>query len=304
MAAKLDAQLEKLLKFSGLKFAPKAALGERVERTVEFFLSNCDILVDKVEQFGETRKKVAYVPKSDVRVMPVSDQFAHVRARAQNDPHLPFIPLIREKPFGVTPLPPDILKAAANPAEFFRDAMDPSQYVFRHPYETEIQALAVPTFRQLETVFASAQLDRSLTGKFSFVDTEEALQTAIQQLSAHRIVSVDLEFHLEHSFLGFTCLIQLSVDGHDFVIDPLPLFDRLWTLNFVFANPNILKVFHGSDADLMMLQKDFGVYVVNFLDTHRLGLLTNNASNALGSLLQSPHQRLLQTNHRQKVPDQ
>ena len=127
----------------------------------------------------------------------------------------------------------------------------------------------------------------------SVVADNELGQAAIAEISAHKLVSVDLEFHLEHSFLGFACLIQISVEGCDYVIDPLPLFEKLWILNFIFANPAITKIFHGSDADIMMLQKDFGVYLVNLVDTYRLALITNNASCALGSLLQSPNQRLL-----------
>jgi hypothetical protein len=290
---KLEKQLEKLLAFSGLKVPPKTTPKEKVEKIVEGFLNNCDILTDKVEQFGEKKKKMLYVPKSDAKVETVGDSFFHARARAQNDPSLPFIPIIREKPHGQTPINSSILKAATNPTEFFRCIPDPQAFDFGNPYEAEIKALSAPSFRQLEVLFSQAHLDKSLTGRFVYVQTEDDLQAAIAEISAHKLVSVDLEFHLEHSFLGFACLIQISVEGCDYVIDPLPLFEKLWILNFIFANPAITKIFHGSDADIMMLQKDFGVYLVNLVDTYRLALITNNASCALGSLLQSPNQRLL-----------
>jgi exosome complex exonuclease RRP6 len=38
-------------------------------------------------------------------------------------------------------------------------------------------------------------------------------------------------------------------------------------LRDVFANPYILKVFHGADKDIEWLQRDFSIYVVNMFDT-------------------------------------
>ena len=38
-------------------------------------------------------------------------------------------------------------------------------------------------------------------------------------------------------------------------------------LNKAFANENILKLFHGSSSDMLWLQKDFGIYTVNLIDT-------------------------------------
>ncbi len=34
-----------------------------------------------------------------------------------------------------------------------------------------------------------------------------------------------------------------------------------------FANPNIIKIFHGADYDVIWLQRDLGLYVVNMFDT-------------------------------------
>ena len=41
----------------------------------------------------------------------------------------------------------------------------------------------------------------------------------------------------------------------------------MYKLNEIFADPNIVKVFHGSRNDMLWLQRDFGVYVVNLFDT-------------------------------------
>lgn len=66
----------------------------------------------------------------------------------------------------------------------------------------------------------------------------------------------------------------------DFVIDALDLRALLPQLGQFFANPAIVKVFHGSDHDLMWLQRDFSLYVVSMFDTFdaatSLGLYTRS----------------------------
>lgn len=38
-------------------------------------------------------------------------------------------------------------------------------------------------------------------------------------------------------------------------------------LNKVTTDPAILKILHGSNMDILWLQRDFGVYIVNLFDT-------------------------------------
>eukprot|EP00770_Monocercomonoides_exilis_P001278 MONOS_16813.1-p1 / transcript=MONOS_16813.1 / gene=MONOS_16813 / organism=Monocercomonoides_exilis_PA203 / gene_product=exosome component 10-like / transcript_product=exosome component 10-like / location=Mono_scaffold00021:28258-31837(+) / protein_length=1133 / sequence_SO=supercontig / SO=protein_coding / is_pseudo=false len=45
-------------------------------------------------------------------------------------------------------------------------------------------------------------------------------------------------------------------------------FSPLTVLNRVFANPSILKVFHGAHSDVQWLQRDFSLYLVNMFDTY------------------------------------
>lgn len=72
------------------------------------------------------------------------------------------------------------------------------------------------------------------------------------------------------SFLGFTCLMQISTRSDDYVIDALALRNHLGpALAGTFADPQVLKVLHGADRDIEWLQKDFGLFVVNMLDTGR-----------------------------------
>ncbi|CAJ0931974.1 unnamed protein product, partial [Mesorhabditis belari] len=108
---------------------------------------------------------------------------------------------------------------------------------------------------------------------------------------AHRKEIV--QHHDYRSFMGITCLIQISTRDADFLIDlidPFLLWSELHILNEPFSDPKILKVFHGADKDIVWLQRDFGIYVVNMFDTGRaarhLGLPKHSLQYLVDSLCQ------------------
>lgn len=70
----------------------------------------------------------------------------------------------------------------------------------------------------------------------AFVDSEEAFEQMLAELEGARAVAVDLEHHSEHSYVGVTCLLQLSVDHKDWVVDPFPLWRQMPRLQRVFGD--------------------------------------------------------------------
>lgn len=52
----------------------------------------------------------------------------------------------------------------------------------------------------------------------------------------------DVEHHNFRSFLGLTCLIQISTLDSDYIIDPFPIWKHMYHLNEPFSNSKILKV--------------------------------------------------------------
>ena len=89
----------------------------------------------------------------------------------------------------------------------------------------------------------------------------------LEDLNQANEIAVDLEHHHLESYIGIVCLMQISTRFTDYIVDTIKLREHIQEINLVFTNPNILKVFHGSDFDVMWLQRDFGVYVVNMFDT-------------------------------------
>lgn len=134
-----------------------------------------------------------------------------------------------------------------------------------HPFEERIKAFKPPA-HQLQPKVESLWLPLDQC-PLHFVDTEESLRQMVQALLAVEEIAVDLEHHDFYSFLGFTCLMQISTRTADYIVDCLKLREEMKLLAPVFLNPRILKVFHGAREDIRWLQKDFSLYLVNFFDT-------------------------------------
>ncbi|CAI5442506.1 unnamed protein product [Caenorhabditis angaria] len=135
-----------------------------------------------------------------------------------------------------------------------------------HPYIAEILNFKIPV-SQLQT--SSLQKFAKLQNtKFTMVDSIEKLEELRDHLNSVTEFAVDLEHNESRSYLGLTCLIQISTRDADFVIDPFPIWDQVGILNEPFTNPKILKVLHGSDNDVLWLQRDFGIHIVNLFDTY------------------------------------
>lgn len=85
-----------------------------------------------------------------------------------------------------------------------------------------------------------------------FVQTSEQLEAMLPALMPPARIAVDTEADSLHCYFEKLCLIQVSVPGHDWLIDPLagfsltPLFDAL-------ASKEI--ILHGADYDLRLLRR-------------------------------------------------
>lgn len=135
-----------------------------------------------------------------------------------------------------------------------------------HPYIAEVLNFKVPVNQmKSEKPIKFKPLKET---KLTMVDTAEKLVELKDVLNNVKEFAVDLEHHEMRTYLGLTCLIQISTREQDFIIDPFPIWDQIGILNEPFANPNILKVLHGSDNDVLWLQRDFGIHIVNLFDTY------------------------------------
>ncbi|KAJ2724758.1 exosome nuclease subunit [Coemansia sp. Benny D115] len=152
-----------------------------------------------------------------------------------------------------------------------------------HPYAYEIRHQPAPP-QLFEDSAARKPNDWDAT-PFEYVDTEEALERMVEHLEAQPEVAIDLEHHSYRSYLGFTCVVQLSSRERDYVVDALALRASLHKLNRITTDPRVVKVLHGAESDIVWLQRDFGVYVVGLFDTYHASHVLNMAHHSLAFLL-------------------
>lgn len=210
-----------------------------------------------------------------------------------------FVPILAYKPCGRYPLALEVkeaqkqLEAAKSRIANGLPPVDVVQQdALPHLYEEEIRALnwgdsgSPEGLLKLFTPVQPEEPPTLSTTPLVWVRTKDELLAMIEELKNQAQIAIDVEHHGVHSFRGVTCLIQLSTRKKDYLIDPLALVDDLWQLNYITANPEILKVLHGADHDVVWLQRDFSVYIVNLFDTSQAARVLNiPGGNSLANLL-------------------
>jgi ribonuclease D len=98
------------------------------------------------------------------------------------------------------------------------------------------------------------------------IATQPHLDDLAENLSRLPRLAVDTESNSLHAYPERVCLVQVSTDDDDYLIDPLAL-DSLQPLAPLFDDPHVEKVFHAAEYDLACLHRDFGFCVQNLFDT-------------------------------------
>jgi ribonuclease D len=90
---------------------------------------------------------------------------------------------------------------------------------------------------------------------FIYVRERAAMETLIQRMVAAERVAVDTEADSLHNYFEKVCLVQLSLGGEHYLVDPLCGLDLGGLLDALADKPLIL---HGGDYDLRMLRASMG----------------------------------------------
>lgn len=256
---------------------------KKISKVINKLLNNTDIYLDKIERHGEIQKKFKFNIKTNLIIKKESKpQEIFFKEKIDNSPKTEFIPKITSKKNSTKKLDPKILEAQKDPLLFFKKNKN---LKFQNPYSSEIRFKAALDLNTL--LFSLKKIikkEKIMGNNFEYIDTVPSLKKMIKDIKLESFITIDLEHHSERSFQGFTCLIQLSTPRKDFIIDTIILRSELQQLNEIFTNPNIVKILHGCDSDVVWLQKDFGVYLVNVIDTYQIAK-TFRKNNSLGSFL-------------------
>jgi ribonuclease D len=117
------------------------------------------------------------------------------------------------------------------------------------------------------------------------VKTQDALQEMVDLLMQQHQIAVDTEANSLYAYRERVCLIQISIPGTDYLVDPLAI-DDISRLGPVFSTANIEKVFHAADYDLSVLMRDFGFTCSNLFDTMWAGRILGWSKVGLGDILE------------------
>ncbi len=118
-----------------------------------------------------------------------------------------------------------------------------------------------------------------------YIDTAEGLAEAVEALSGCTIVGIDTESDSFFSYAEKCCLVQITGNGtKDFIVDPLKI-DDLSSLGPMCADPNVVKIFHGADYDVVSMKRDFGVEFTNIFDTMIAAQASGHTRFGLGDLV-------------------
>ena len=98
------------------------------------------------------------------------------------------------------------------------------------------------------------------------VTSPPQLAALLDDLAGQRAIAVDTESNSLYAYQEQVCLIQCSIPGVDYIVDPLAGLD-LSPLARFFADPTVQKVFHAAEYDVMCLKRDFQFRFANLFDT-------------------------------------
>ncbi|NCO41894.1 MAG: hypothetical protein COY42_03930 [Armatimonadetes bacterium CG_4_10_14_0_8_um_filter_66_14] len=90
---------------------------------------------------------------------------------------------------------------------------------------------------------------------YVYVSRQGPLDALTRQVEGAVRVAIDTEANSLYRYRERVCLIQLSVDGDNHLVDPLARLDLTGFMNALAGKP---LIFHGADYDLRMMRSSFG----------------------------------------------
>lgn len=121
--------------------------------------------------------------------------------------------------------------------------------------------------------------------EFSLIAAPEQASELRDALGRATRLALDCEAAGFHRYSDQLCLVQITVDGCHFVVDPLG-FDVRELLAGPLQDPDVQILMHGSDYDLRLLDRDLGIRPRNLFDTQVAATLLGETRLGLSALLE------------------
>jgi len=119
---------------------------------------------------------------------------------------------------------------------------------------------------------------------YTYVDSDETMRDMLAWMMPAARLAIDLEADSLYHYYEKVCLIQFTVRGRNFAVDPLAKLD-LAPFLAVLADRTL--ILHGADYDLRMLRNSFGFRPgAGVIDTMMAATLLGCAKTGLSSLVE------------------
>lgn len=118
-----------------------------------------------------------------------------------------------------------------------------------------------------------------------YIRSQADLAHLVDTLMHEPLLAIDTESNSLYAYHERVCLIQLSTRSQDYIVDPLAL-DNLDALMPIMASPDIEKVFHAAEYDVMCMKRDFGFAFCNIFDTMLAARICGLKTVGLGAILE------------------
>ncbi len=118
----------------------------------------------------------------------------------------------------------------------------------------------------------------------TLVEDEDGLDRLIGELEDATEIAVDTEADSFFHYREKLCLVQISVGGEDYLVDPLADLD-LSPLGPIFEDPNKVKIFHDGEYDVLLFKAAYGFRFRGLFDTRIAAAALGEKSPGLASVL-------------------
>lgn len=118
------------------------------------------------------------------------------------------------------------------------------------------------------------------------VQDTAGLDELIHDLDGQSQIAVDTEADSFFSYREKVCLVQITVEDRDYLVDPLADGVDLGRLGDMFADPDRTKVFHDSEYDVLLLKRNHGFEFAGLFDTRVAAATLGSTSPGLASVLE------------------
>jgi len=117
------------------------------------------------------------------------------------------------------------------------------------------------------------------------IEDEAGMDRLLSDLEGETEIAVDTEADSFFVHREKVCLVQITLGETDYLVDPLSPGVDLKRLGPLFADPERTKIFHDSEYDVLILQREFGLTFKGLFDTRVAAATLGSTAPGLASVM-------------------